>query len=49
MLAVRSVSWRTTTRPEARHIAEHVATILLKTMFEIIATMADDPAKYRSE
>jgi hypothetical protein len=35
---------------EARHIAEHLATnLMLKTMFEIIVTMADDPAGYRSD
>jgi hypothetical protein len=35
---------------EARHIAEHLSTnLMLKTMFEIIATMADDPAGYRSD
>jgi hypothetical protein len=33
----------------ARYIANNVSTqLMLKTMFEIIATMADDPEKYRS-
>jgi hypothetical protein len=33
----------------ARYIASNVSTqLMLKTMFEIIATMADDPDKYRS-
>ena len=33
----------------ARYIAGHVSTqLMLKTMFEIIATMADDPDAYRS-
>ena len=33
----------------ARYIASNVSTqLMLKTMFEIIATMADDPEKYRS-
>jgi hypothetical protein len=34
----------------ARYIASNVSTqLMLKTMFEIIATMADDPDKYRSD
>jgi hypothetical protein len=34
----------------ARYIASNVSTQLtLKTLFEIIATMADDPDKYRSD
>ena len=34
----------------ARYIAGNVSTqLMLKTMFEIIATMADDPDKYRSD
>jgi hypothetical protein len=41
---------RTTAEDEdtatARHIAGHVSTQLLKTMFQIIATMADDPDGY---
>jgi hypothetical protein len=33
----------------ARYIASNVSTqLMLKTMFEIIATMADDPDEYRS-
>jgi hypothetical protein len=33
----------------ARYIASNVSTqLMLKTLFEIIATMADDPDKYRS-
>ena len=33
----------------ARYIASNVSTqLMLKTMFEIIATMADDPDGYRS-
>lgn len=33
----------------ARYIASNVFTqLMLKTLFEIIATMADDPDKYRS-
>ena len=33
----------------ARYIAGYVSTqLMLKTMFEIIATMADDPDAYRS-
>jgi len=34
----------------ARYIASNVSTqLMLKTLFEIIATMADDPDKYRSD
>ena len=34
----------------ARYIAGNVSTqLMLKTLFEIIATMADDPDKYRSD
>jgi len=34
----------------ARYIASNVSTqLMLKTMFEIIATMADDPDRYRSD
>ena len=34
----------------ARYIASNVSTqLMLKTMFEIIATMADDPDEYRSD
>jgi hypothetical protein len=34
----------------ARYIASNVSTqLMLKTMFEIIAAMADDPDKYRSD
>ena len=34
----------------ARYIASNVSTqLMLKTMFEIIATMADDPDGYRSD
>ena len=34
----------------ARYIASDVSTqLMLKTLFEIIATMADDPDKYRSD
>ena len=34
----------------ARYIAGHVSTqLMLKTMFEIIATMTDDPDGYRSD
>jgi hypothetical protein len=34
----------------AHHIASNVSTqLMLKTLFEIIATMADDPDKYRSD
>jgi len=35
---------------KARYIASNVSTqLMLKTLFEIIATMADDPDKYRSD
>jgi hypothetical protein len=34
----------------ARYIASDVSTqLMLKTLFEIIATMADDPDRYRSD
>jgi len=34
----------------ARYIASNVSTqLMLKTLFEIVATMADDPDKYRSD
>jgi hypothetical protein len=34
---------------KARYIASNVSTqLMLKTLFEIIATMADDPDRYRS-
>ncbi len=34
----------------ARYIAGNVSTqLMLKTLFEMIATMADDPDKYRSD
>ena len=34
----------------ARYIASNVSTqLMLKTLFEIIATMADDPDRYRSD
>ena len=34
----------------ARYIASNVSTqLMLKTLFEIIATMADDPDEYRSD
>ena len=34
----------------ARYIAGNVSTqLMLKTLFEIIATMADDPDRYRSD
>jgi hypothetical protein len=33
----------------ARYIAGNVSTLMLKTMFEIIATIADDPDGYRSD
>jgi hypothetical protein len=34
----------------ARYIASNVSTqLMLKTLFEIMATMADDPDKYRSD
>lgn len=34
----------------ARYIASNASTqLMLKTMFEIIATMADDPDRYRSD
>jgi len=34
----------------ARYIASNVSTqLMLKTMFEIIATMADNPDRYRSD
>ena len=34
----------------ARYIASNVSTqLILETMFEIIATMAEDPDKYRSD
>lgn len=34
----------------ARYIASNLSTqLMLKTMFEIIATMADDPDVYRSD
>jgi len=33
----------------ARHIASNISTqLMLKTLFEMIATMADDPDRYRS-
>jgi hypothetical protein len=33
-----------------RYIASNVSTqLMLKTLFEIVATMADDPDKYRSD
>jgi hypothetical protein len=34
----------------ARYIASNVSTqLMLKTLFEIVATMADDPDQYRSD